>query len=47
MDITPVICSSATIEIFARLQQHALTGKAYVGSATIEIFARLQPKVNC
>ena len=34
--------SSATVEIFARLQQIVVNGKVMVGSATVEIFARLQ-----
>ena len=35
--------SSATIEIFARLQPTNTTGTQQGSSATIEIFARLQP----
>ena len=34
--------SSATIEIFARLQQIQIKNSREFGSATIEIFARLQ-----
>ena len=34
--------SSATIEIFARLQPDTKIARVYDSSATIEIFARLQ-----
>ena len=34
--------SSATIEIFARLQRNSMLWTEGFGSATIEIFARLQ-----
>ena len=37
-----VLPSSATIEIFARLQHEPGFGNAWDCSATIEIFARLQ-----